>query len=527
MKKDTTFEVSEYIRKATILYSSGKLTEAKRLAEKAVEIETENASAHSILGATYYGLGDMMNAVFHFERACRLFVANKEYNKPTMMNFANSLIRFGRLKNAISMLEDWQFIADPDFTNRLNQVHAMRYEKITKGLHDVFMHKSTDVIFGLMHSHRLGHLIMNTELLLRLIQLGRLSKENKYILIGSEYPANKQLVDMYKRHLSIIENTELFTCFLNYKDAFSTLEHYIDTYSLYDGTQYEELNSTNTTISFTDEEEKKGVLELEKIGIKNKDWFVCIFARDSEYLKVNAPNADWSYHDYRDMDVNAYHKAIKFIIDKGGYVVRMGQIIGQKLNYRHKKMIHYGGSGLRSDFMDVYLSAKCRFYIGSPSGASEIAATAFEVPVLTVNITPIGVKPLSKNALYIPQKLKQRVDNSYVSYPKIFNKFSSVEDLESMLDGNKFRESGYLYESNTEDEILDATIEMYQRVNSEYRPDAADQELLNSYFELYPENHFSRKNKTPIALSFLKRNRELFLNKLNYLIYSDTRSTCR
>ncbi|MEI6703050.1 MAG: TIGR04372 family glycosyltransferase [Deltaproteobacteria bacterium] len=510
MSKDISSEVRKYILQAEALYDSGKFTESLNLAKKAVAADPDNAYALNLLGATYYQLGDMMKAVFYTHRACGLYFSNKQYNSMVAMNYIASLIGVGDLRTAVELLESWQSTGDPAVTNTLNKVCAMQQDKITAGLNDIFqLIKPTKVIFGVMHSYRLGHACVNTELLLRLIQLGRLNKEDKYILIGSENPANKQIIDMYKRHISIIENSELSSFLRKYVGAFSTSEHWIDTLPLLVGNEYEEFNATNKTIGFTEEEEIKGTLELEKMGITDNDWFVCIFARDSEYLKVHTPGADWTYHDYRDMDVNTYSKAIDFIIDKGGYVVRMGHIVNQKLNYSHKKMVHYGGSDMRTDFMDVYLSAKCRFYIGSPSGACEIAASSFEVPLLLVNAAPVGYKPITKKALYIPQKIKKTGGYNYVSFSKLFNKFTRIDDP-SLIDGNKFKKMGYVYNKNTTDEILDATIEMYERVTSKYRPDADDQVLLNSYFELYPKTHFNRKNKTPISISFLKRHRNLY-----------------
>ena len=512
MKKDATLEARGYILKSENMFNNGKLVEARLMATKAVEIDPENATAHSNLGAIFHKLGDMKNAIFHSEKASRLFYSSNQYNKSALMNLAFSLIGAGKLREAVSVLHGCQNTGDTDFTNLLNQALTMQQQKIANGLHDIFeLFKPANVVFGVMHSYRLGHISANTEMLLRFIQLGRLSKETKYILIAPEDPANRQLVDMYKRHISIIENSELFNFVNSYGPLLANSEHWINTYSLYDTTQYEEFNSTNKTISFTEEEEEKGMMELEKMGIKNKDWFVCIFARDSEYLKVHTPNADWSYHDFRDMDINTYRKAIDFIIGKGGYVVRVGEISNQKLNYRHKKMIHYGGSDKRSDFMDIYLTAKCRMYIGSPSGLSAPAEMSFEIPLLLVNNTPVGFKPIAKNSLYIPKKIKNIANNSYASFAKIFNEFANLGDP-VLGDGNKFRELGYVYEDNTEDEILDATIEMYEQVTSESKRElsADDKALLNSYFELYPENHFSRKNKTPVALSFLKRNRELY-----------------
>ena len=92
--KDAAIEVREYILKSEALFNTGNLKEALHLAKKAVEIEPENASAHSNLGAIYHQLGHLRNSIFHSEKACRLFYSNNQYNKSSFLSYKKSIQKY-------------------------------------------------------------------------------------------------------------------------------------------------------------------------------------------------------------------------------------------------------------------------------------------------------------------------------------------------------------------------------------------------------------------------------------------------
>jgi len=58
-------------------------------------------------------------------------------------------------------------------------------------------------------------------------------------------------------------------------------------------------------IHFTNEEISLGENLLLKNGIDIKN-IVCLIVRDSQYLKKTFPSQDFSYHDYRDCDIDNY-----------------------------------------------------------------------------------------------------------------------------------------------------------------------------------------------------------------------------
>ena len=74
------------------------------------------------------------------------------------------------------------------------------------------------------------------------------------------------------------------------------------------------LDKTPPNLSFTSKEESEGLAFLASLGLKPNDKFVCLNVRDNAYLDYQSSNAgarvDWSYHDYRNCDINNYKKQL-------------------------------------------------------------------------------------------------------------------------------------------------------------------------------------------------------------------------
>ena len=127
------------------------------------------------------------------------------------------------------------------------------------------------------------------------------------------------------------------------------------------------LQNTIPNISFTKEEEVYGFKLINKLGIPNDCQFVCINNRDSAYLDSTNPfpNIDWSYHKFRDFSIKDFKLTIDKLIQRGYFVIRMGSIVKGHLNYSDKRYIDYSNSIYQSDFLDIFLSSKCKFFISS------------------------------------------------------------------------------------------------------------------------------------------------------------------
>lgn len=363
-----------------------------------------------------------------------------------------------------------------------------------------------EIKVGGMIGQRLGHLALNTDLFFRKQQLDKSSKQFIPIFIIGRV-ANRQLLKMWKRQVIIIESRVLRGLF-EYSRWIWEKTNFFEPLDMFSN-EYPEFNLANPTLTFTEDEEKIGKEFLRKIGIHpEKDWFVCIFARDPEYLKNEfGLQKDWSYHDYRNADIETYKLAIDYIVGLGGFVIRMGQHVNKALNYDHPHVIDYALT-LRTDFMDIYLSSKCRFVLGNTSGIGDLPMI-FDRPRICANTAPPTVPPFGKNCLYIPKKIKNLESKQYVTFSRFIEE-TIAPTTAFEFRGDCFAEKGWEYEDNTAEEILDLTVEMVERLEGRFSLTAEEENLFNCYYQLFPKNHWAQKNKTPIGRVFLRQHQHLF-----------------
>lgn len=271
--------------------------------------------------------------------------------------------------------------------------------------------------------------------------------------------------------------------------------------------EYPVMTAGEPSLSFTAEEERLGRQTLAGWGIDlERDWFVCVLARDRAYMGAVAPRTDSSYHDYRNVDVDSFIPAIKEIVARGGFVLRMGFHVEKPLGMRSPRVIDYA-SDRRSDFMDVFLPAKCRFFLGSASGISEIAVI-FDRPRVGVGLVPFGSAPIGKYGLFIPKMLAAADTGRVFTFGELLRTFASIDDRKS-YDGNAAFAAGYRYLDNTPEEILDVTREMLDRLDGSYAETPESRSLRERYRALVPSDHWCVDVGTPVGEAFLRRHASL------------------
>tara|TARA_B100000315_G_C14576873_1_gene588339 strand:- start:946 stop:2094 length:1149 start_codon:yes stop_codon:yes gene_type:complete len=356
------------------------------------------------------------------------------------------------------------------------------------------------VRIGYLRTDRLGHLSLNTELFLRRIQLGLICVDPIHLFICGP-SVNYQLLKMIKRHLNILQfNKFTFLVIYQFFQYFRMTKFYIDLPM--NSNEFYEFNNTSHQLKFTLDEEKFGRHELNKYGIKlHNDWFACVAARDFTYLENEYPGQKWDYHNYRNADINTFIPAIKYIIDQGGYVFRMGSVTNKKVNFNHKRFIDYSYRD-RNDFMDIFLPSKCRFFLGTTGGICDLATT-FNIPRASTNVV-LWDLPFGVNSIYIPKKIKSRINNKYVTYIDVLNKYDGI------YDGKIMQSNGHIFEDNTENEILELVIEIMENLDGKVSVNEEEQSMMENYFSIFTDEMKSFSIKNPIGKEFLKNNQDLF-----------------
>ena len=272
--------------------------------------------------------------------------------------------------------------------------------------------------FGNLTCGRIGH-VRNAEMYL-LINKFQKKVKSFDIFVAGDSISNEQYLIILKRKFLIIQHLlifyrvlDLLSKYINiYSEHIVRLENTIHNYSL--------LEKHPIQLNLTKQEINKGELILKQFGIPKNAKIICISGRDDLYLRRTYPSVDFSYHNYRNSNVNNYIPAIKALIKKNFYVIRMGKIAAKRVNIKSSKFVDYPFHPLKSDLMDIFFVYKCHFWIGNNTGLDEIAKV-FRKPLVIVNMVSfLGLRMHLKKNYYL---LKTHVNskNQKLSISKIFD----------------------------------------------------------------------------------------------------------
>ena len=351
----------------------------------------------------------------------------------------------------------------------------------------------------------IGQQAGNTGLFLRRLQLEKGRKDNRILYVGiSGKPDNQQILKMFQRKLFIIQ---IQSQFLRHILIRSLLVKSVFFEQLpFTHNAYYEFNNTEPDLYLTPSEEEAGEELLSKMGIEDKSWFVCFHSRDSAFMS-HLPAERQYPGDFRDSDIKNYLEAAKYIASCGGFAVRMGYIVAEKLpDLNNPRIIDYA-SHYRSDFGDIYLSAKCKFFLGDTAGTWVVSAI-FNVPIAGVNFIPFHT-PFRKGTLFIPKKIWSTEEKRFLTlreYIEFGGKFRQGSNVEV---GKMLAEGKYVAVQNTAQEILDLAQEMNERLDGTHETTAEDEELQNRFRSLLQPNYYYYGTPARIGAKFLRQNKEL------------------
>ena len=256
-------------------------------------------------------------------------------------------------------------------------------------------------------------------------------------------------------------------------------------------------------IFFTPEEKTYGQKALEKLGVPANQPFVCFHARDSAYLDLVYPDRSWNYHDFRDSDINHYVDSAEELAKCGYYMIRMGAIVKDNVTFSSEAIIDYAKSGKRTDFLDIYLGANCKFFICSQTGIS-IVPEVFRCPLVYVNFSALEQLPVFvQNGLIIPKKLYSRKHNCFLTFREILNSGIGI-----FYDTKQFEHLEIDLMENTPKEITSVAMEMHHRLNGTWTVTDEDEDLQQRFWALFGPNH-SKSPELRIGTKFLRENTEL------------------
>lgn len=361
--------------------------------------------------------------------------------------------------------------------------------------------------FGSFNSSRIGHFSSNTEIYLckRDRGIGLVCGKTVYDIFYHEKPVcNYQLKKMWDRVLPVFPFTRLAHSMLRFN-------HYLPGGNKYDIPKYnfgaDKSNSflgTQPHLSFSKKEEKFGREQLSKLGIPNEAPFICFHARDAVYLDSLFPSANWHYHDYRDCSIKNYIPAAEGLTKKGYFMVRMGAKVKEPLVTTNPMIIDYAVK-YRTDFLDIYLSAKCFAFIGCGAGIDSVAEI-FRRPVAFVNASPFALlfdwNPMIH--LVIPKMIWMKEENRYMKFGEILKTGAG-----NFIFTEQYEKAGLELIESTPEEITDLAMEMEKRLKGTWDETEEDSQLQSRFRSILELNGVKSNAVTRIGADFLRKNKEL------------------
>jgi putative glycosyltransferase (TIGR04372 family) len=253
----------------------------------------------------------------------------------------------------------------------------------------------------------------------------------------------------------------------------------------------------------SDSEVKARTNLLKALGVPAESWYVCLHVREPGYTPSNVDTDHWrKINNCRNSTLSNTYSAVNFIHEMGGYVIRVGTDVSQRCS-EDSKIIDYSLSGLQNDKNDYLLMTGPKFVLGSSSGLMAISG-AQGVPMLICNTVPLGggklwgLRDLSMPKLYYSEEQER-----YLHFREIFGLGYANINRCQMFESNKIS----LVE-NLSEEILQATKELYLRINNEFFDESTD--LLNKFNSYFSQANYSFFSTSRVPSFWLNSHRTLF-----------------
>lgn len=354
-----------------------------------------------------------------------------------------------------------------------------------------------------IYSKRIGHFAANTEVYLCEKDMGINIPNQRFLDIWYyDGPVcNLQLQKMWNRVLKIWP-FHLSSLIVKINYLLPDGELYTIPWRNSDRDFYNVLELFPPHLSFTQDEEEYGRIMLESMGVSSHSLFICFAARDPAYIELIYPDENDNWHDYRyrNTDVKNYLLATEEMVNRGYYAIRMGAVVKEALVSNNPKIIDYATNGKRSDFMDIYLGAKCHFFISSGTGIDTIP-DIFRRPILYVNLVPLEyAHTWNKNHIFIPKLYWLEKEQKFMSFRDIIKSGAGLFQF-----AHQFVDKGITLIENTPDEIREVTIEMEERLKGIWVTTEEDEDLQRRFWSLFESSKVHGKIYSRIGAAFLRK----------------------
>jgi putative glycosyltransferase (TIGR04372 family) len=365
---------------------------------------------------------------------------------------------------------------------------------------------------------RIGHLAAEPDCFVKESLLGLRRWCFGVILFSRERAANPCLLDYWRQRLWVISSpfwVRLLTPLAEVPALRCPTDPYVT--AMNDTATFGAIQAAyagrEPVLRLTRRHREDGEAMLRRLGVPEGAWIVGVHCREGGY-DSNDP-----YHRVRNVSIEAYFAAIRAIVERGGWCIRMGDPSMTPLPPM-PGVIDYAHSPLRCNWMDVFLCARARFVLGSASGLC-VLASVFGVPCAVANQSlPAVALPYGPTDLFIPKLLRSH-SGEYLTLSEI---------LRGPLGGARFSHCMELArtaaEDNSPEDIRDLALELLDELEGTFVETEEDRRFQAAARALLQPGHYTFGAVSRFGRSFLRKHRWLLEEPKGRAAKCDYRAPC-
>jgi putative glycosyltransferase (TIGR04372 family) len=351
-------------------------------------------------------------------------------------------------------------------------------------------------------TQRVGHLAIEPDCFLKARALGELPARRWFFVAPAGRVANEHLLAYWARHVPVVRGRAagflleaMSALGLMRYDAgryVLWLDHSQEVYRL--GAAWE---GRAPLLALDDEDRRWSDAMLEALGVPRGAWFACVHVREPGF----SPE-DEHAHSHRNGSPAALEPALREIVRRGGWCVRMGGPDSTPLAPL-PGVIDYAHHRLRQPRLDVCLCARARFFLGNTSGIA-LVSTVFGVPCALANMVPLSCLGMLPADASIPKLYRRARDGRLLRFGEVLGTPAG-----SFRFAHQYASRGIELVENSAEEIAELVAEMLDRTSGRNVADDGDERRQARFHALLRPGDYGYRARSRVGAGFLRRHAEL------------------
>ncbi|MFO1321969.1 MAG: TIGR04372 family glycosyltransferase [Burkholderiales bacterium] len=350
----------------------------------------------------------------------------------------------------------------------------------------------------MVFTDRIGHLALEPDCLLKDQALGRVPRRRWFLLAIPGRVSNAHLLSYWATFFPVYRGRVL--CFvLASMSRWGLLRHDLSRYILSVRHAQEAYRvhaqwpPRPPLLALSEADRRWGAERLRALGVPEGAWFVCVHVREPGFSPV-----DEELHAHRNGDIEATLPALREIVRRGGWVIRIGDPTMKPLPPM-SHVIDYAHHPAKSDRLDVVLCATARFILGNTSGIA-LVGTVFGVPCAIANVIPIPTLWFGARDIGIPKRLWSDARRRYLRLDEILG-----SEIAGYRYAALYRDAGLRVDENSADDIEALACEMLDRLDGTFQETEADRTRAREVRALFRPHHYAFASCAGYGTTFLRR----------------------